>query len=150
MNAPGKSVDSFEEGEIIGESDDGCVKDCEILEDHFDGIVTEDSLHIKEGFDRWDLDFEAWKFCYLPRKITKGDLFASPPAAAAAVDFFAAPEKVVAPEMKPAESNIHLVDPFAAVPMNNFDTSDFFAGTEEKDKGLLNSLYKGRAMVHGS
>ncbi|GKC67747.1 hypothetical protein Tco_1100345 [Tanacetum coccineum] len=28
MNAPGKSVDSFEEGEIIGESDDGCVKDC--------------------------------------------------------------------------------------------------------------------------
>ncbi|GJS34219.1 hypothetical protein Tco_0532601 [Tanacetum coccineum] len=28
MNAPGKSVDSFEEGEIIGESNDGCVKDC--------------------------------------------------------------------------------------------------------------------------
>ncbi|GJY49189.1 zinc finger BED domain-containing protein RICESLEEPER 3 [Tanacetum coccineum] len=28
MNAPGKSVDSVEEGEIIGESDDGCVKDC--------------------------------------------------------------------------------------------------------------------------
>ncbi|GKE86834.1 RNA-directed DNA polymerase, eukaryota, partial [Tanacetum coccineum] len=28
MNAPGKSVDSLEEGEIIGESDDGCVKDC--------------------------------------------------------------------------------------------------------------------------
>ncbi|GJT98810.1 putative ribonuclease H-like domain-containing protein [Tanacetum coccineum] len=50
MNAPGKSVDSFEEGEIIGESDDGCVKtrihdvnnkyvynvEGEILEDHFD------------------------------------------------------------------------------------------------------------------
>ncbi|GKG64244.1 hypothetical protein Tco_0651345, partial [Tanacetum coccineum] len=59
---------------------------------------------------------------------TKVDLFASPPAAAAAaaaaaasspaVDFFAAPEQVVAPETKPAESNIHLVDPFAAVPMN--------------------------------
>ncbi|GJX07655.1 hypothetical protein Tco_0195587 [Tanacetum coccineum] len=28
MNAPGKSVDSFEEGEIIGELDDRCVKDC--------------------------------------------------------------------------------------------------------------------------
>ncbi|GKE40961.1 clathrin interactor EPSIN 1, partial [Tanacetum coccineum] len=100
---------------------------------------------------------------------TKVDLFASPPAAAAsspAVDFFAAPEQVVAPETKPAESNIHLVDPFAAVPMNNFDTSDFFAkkvdltdvgivgglsaGTEEKDKGLLNSLYMGRAMGTGS
>ncbi|GKB41487.1 hypothetical protein Tco_0886429 [Tanacetum coccineum] len=25
---------------------------------------TEASLHIKEGFDRWDLDFEAWKFYY--------------------------------------------------------------------------------------
>ncbi|GKE23280.1 hypothetical protein Tco_1434792, partial [Tanacetum coccineum] len=28
MNPPGKSVDSFEEGEIISESNDGCVKDC--------------------------------------------------------------------------------------------------------------------------
>ncbi|GKB56490.1 clathrin interactor EPSIN 1 [Tanacetum coccineum] len=106
---------------------------------------------------------------YIHDRETKVDLFASPPAAAAsslAVDFFAAPEQVVAPETKPAESNIHLVDPFAAVPMNNFDTSDFFAkkvdltdvgivgglsaGTEEKDKGLLNSLYMGRAMGTGS
>ncbi|GJZ79234.1 clathrin interactor EPSIN 1 [Tanacetum coccineum] len=65
-----------------------------------------------------------------PASQTKVDLFASPPAAAAAsspaVDFFAAPEQVVAPETKPAESNIHLVDPFAAVPMNNFDNSDIF------------------------
>ncbi|GJZ16962.1 hypothetical protein Tco_0553085 [Tanacetum coccineum] len=30
---------------------------------------TEASLHIKEGFDRWDLDFEAWKFCFLPGQI---------------------------------------------------------------------------------
>ncbi|GKD04422.1 hypothetical protein Tco_1179396, partial [Tanacetum coccineum] len=51
MNAPGKSVDSFEEGEIIGESDDGCVKDCmgkklddEILEDHFDGDRGNDTI----------------------------------------------------------------------------------------------------------
>ncbi|GKB40281.1 clathrin interactor EPSIN 1, partial [Tanacetum coccineum] len=40
--------------------------------------------------------------------------------------FFAAPEHVVASETKPTESNIHLVDPFAAVPMNNFDNFDFF------------------------
>lgn len=30
---------------------------------------SEASLHIKEGFDRWDLDFEAWKFCYVPGQI---------------------------------------------------------------------------------
>ncbi|GJS28597.1 putative ABC-type xenobiotic transporter [Tanacetum coccineum] len=30
---------------------------------------TKASLHIKEGFDRWDLDFEAWKFCFLPGQI---------------------------------------------------------------------------------
>ncbi|GKE37864.1 hypothetical protein Tco_1461269, partial [Tanacetum coccineum] len=36
------------------------------------------------------------------------------------------PEQVVAPETKPAESNIQLVDPFSTVPMNNFDNSDFF------------------------
>ena len=61
---------------------------------------------------------------------TKVNLFASPPAAAAAsspaVDSFAAPEQVVAPEMKAAESNTQPIDPFAAVPMNNFDNSDFF------------------------
>ncbi|GJW12078.1 clathrin interactor EPSIN 1 [Tanacetum coccineum] len=45
--------------------------------------------------------------------ITKIDLFASPPTAAAnspAVDFFAAPEQVVAPDMKPAEPNIQSVN----------------------------------------
>ncbi|GJX36354.1 nucleotide-binding alpha-beta plait domain-containing protein [Tanacetum coccineum] len=40
MNAPGKSVDSFEEGEIIGESDDGCVKDC--MEKNLDDDVEKD------------------------------------------------------------------------------------------------------------
>ncbi|GJX92060.1 hypothetical protein Tco_0345386 [Tanacetum coccineum] len=29
----------------------------------------EASLHIKESCDRWDLDFEAWKFCFLPGQI---------------------------------------------------------------------------------
>nr|GEY78406.1 hypothetical protein [Tanacetum cinerariifolium] len=40
-------VDSFEEGEIIGDSvlnNDGCVKDCEILEDHFDGDHRNDTI----------------------------------------------------------------------------------------------------------
>ncbi|GKA59732.1 retrovirus-related pol polyprotein from transposon TNT 1-94 [Tanacetum coccineum] len=32
-------------------------------------FCTEASLNIKEGFDRWDLDFEAWKFCFLPGQI---------------------------------------------------------------------------------
>ncbi|GJX76884.1 arginine--tRNA ligase, chloroplastic/mitochondrial, partial [Tanacetum coccineum] len=32
-------------------------------------FCTEASLHIKEGLDRWDLNFEAWKFCFLPGQI---------------------------------------------------------------------------------
>ncbi|KAI3692617.1 hypothetical protein L6452_32437 [Arctium lappa] len=62
----------------------------------------------------------------------KVDLFASPPASSAvspAVDFFAAPEQVVEPEIKPSEPDMmstKTVDPFAAVPMTNFDNSDFF------------------------
>ncbi|KAI7742958.1 hypothetical protein M8C21_010429, partial [Ambrosia artemisiifolia] len=60
------------------------------------------------------------------------DLFASPPAsfaAPSAVDFFAVPEQVVEPEIKPPESKTmptQTVDPFAAVPMTNFNDSDFF------------------------
>lgn len=63
---------------------------------------------------------------------TKVDLFASPPASSAvspAIDFFAASEQVVEPEIKPSEPktmSTQTVDPFAAVPMNNFDNSDFF------------------------
>ncbi|KAJ0936574.1 putative ENTH domain, clathrin interactor EPSIN 1 [Helianthus annuus] len=61
------------------------------------------------------------------------DFFASPPASSAvspAVDFFAAPVQVE-PEVKPVESKTMSTqadpfDPFAAVPMNNFDNSDFF------------------------
>ncbi|MFS7928719.1 putative ENTH domain, clathrin interactor EPSIN 1 [Helianthus anomalus] len=60
----------------------------------------------------------------------KVDLFASPPASfaapSAAVDFFAVPEQA---EIKPPESKTmpaQTVDPFAAVPLTNFDDSDFF------------------------
>ncbi|KAK9077687.1 hypothetical protein SSX86_006024 [Deinandra increscens subsp. villosa] len=59
------------------------------------------------------------------------NFFASPPGSSAvspAVDLFAAPEQV-APEIKPLEpktTSTQIVDPFAAVPMNNFNNSDFF------------------------
>ncbi|GKE39826.1 hypothetical protein Tco_1463231, partial [Tanacetum coccineum] len=38
--------------------------------DHHD-FWTEASLNIKEGFHRWDLDFEAWEICFLPGQIIK-------------------------------------------------------------------------------
>nr|XP_043628762.1 clathrin interactor EPSIN 1 [Erigeron canadensis] len=62
----------------------------------------------------------------------KVDFFASPPASSAvspAVDFFAVSEQVVEPVIKASEPRTmpaEMVDPFAAVPMNNFDNSDFF------------------------
>ncbi|KAI3828447.1 hypothetical protein L1987_02548 [Smallanthus sonchifolius] len=62
----------------------------------------------------------------------KVDLFVSPPASSAvppAVDFFAASAQVAKPEINPPESktmSTQAVDPFAAVPMTNFDNSDFF------------------------
>ncbi|GKA61689.1 hypothetical protein Tco_0761208 [Tanacetum coccineum] len=51
MNAPGKSVDSFEEGEIIGESDDGCVKDCmgKKLDDDVEKDSEDCSRHVTEN-----------------------------------------------------------------------------------------------------
>ncbi|GKA19645.1 hypothetical protein Tco_0699560 [Tanacetum coccineum] len=40
--------------------------------DHHD-FWTEASLNIKEGFHRWDLDFEAWEICFLPGQIGASD-----------------------------------------------------------------------------
>ncbi|GLT25533.1 hypothetical protein SLA2020_006550 [Shorea laevis] len=61
------------------------------------------------------------------------DLFASQPtmtsAASSTVDFFAAPDPVVQPETKapkPNQTIASIVDPFAAVPLNNFDGTDMF------------------------
>ncbi|CAN4120240.1 unnamed protein product [Withania somnifera] len=61
------------------------------------------------------------------------DLFASQPSsspvASSTVDFFAAPDPVVQPDVrspKPVQINTTMVDPFAAVPLNNFDNSDPF------------------------
>lgn len=65
-------------------------------------------------------------------KKTEVDLFASAPAVSSAVstpvDFFAAPAPVTQPETKPINSvpTNPIVDPFAAVPLNNFDSSDPF------------------------
>ncbi|KAI3407398.1 ENTH domain-containing protein [Psidium guajava] len=63
---------------------------------------------------------------------TEVDLFASAPAVSSAVsapvDLFAAPAPVTQPETKPIYSvpTNSIVDPFAAVPLNNFDSSDPF------------------------
>lgn len=64
---------------------------------------------------------------------TEVDLFSSQPvdfsAAPAPVDLFAAPEPAVHPEPKASKSEpttTNIVDPFATVPLNNFDGSDFF------------------------
>ncbi|XP_052209550.1 clathrin interactor EPSIN 1 [Diospyros lotus] len=64
---------------------------------------------------------------------TMVDLFASQPAsspaASSTIDFFAAPEPVVQPgkiASIPDPVNANVVDPFAAVPLNNFDGSDLF------------------------
>ncbi|XP_038700334.1 clathrin interactor EPSIN 1-like isoform X2 [Tripterygium wilfordii] len=65
------------------------------------------------------------------------DLFASQSAISSAapptVDFFATPDPVVQPEMKTPDldaksdpTNTNSVDPFASVPMNNFDESSLF------------------------
>lgn len=61
------------------------------------------------------------------------DLFASQPAmtpaASSTVDFFAAPDPIVQPETKapkPNQTIASIVDPFAAVPLNNFDGTDMF------------------------
>ncbi|CAK9169026.1 unnamed protein product [Ilex paraguariensis] len=63
----------------------------------------------------------------------KVDLFASQPASSSAasstVDFFTVPESVVQPANKSLESDpmaINTIDPFAAVPLNNFDGSGLF------------------------
>ncbi|KAH9799832.1 clathrin interactor EPSIN 1 [Citrus sinensis] len=64
---------------------------------------------------------------------TEVDLFSSQPvdfsAAPAPVDLFAAPEPAVHPEPKAPKSEpttTNIVDPFATVPLNNYDGSDFF------------------------
>ncbi|KAM3302794.1 clathrin interactor EPSIN 1 [Capsicum chacoense] len=61
------------------------------------------------------------------------DLFASlpssSPVASSTIDFFAASDPVVQPDVrspKPVQINTTMVDPFAAVPLNSFDSSDPF------------------------
>lgn len=56
-------------------------------------------------------------------------LSAASSAASAPVDLFAAPEPAVQPEPKASKSDpttTHIVDPFATVPLNNFNGSDLF------------------------
>lgn len=86
------------------------------------------------------------------------DLFASQPAsspASSTIDFFSAPDPVTTKvdepfasqhEVKPLESAqtaTKLVDPFAAVPMNNYDSSDFFGSfTSQTDSSPKEPLPK--------
>ncbi|KAK9742057.1 hypothetical protein RND81_03G145500 [Saponaria officinalis] len=66
-----------------------------------------------------------------PRAQVNDDLFAAPPSSTATTDFFAAPDPIVRAETKSetsAPSNMNFVDPFAAVPLDNFDGSDVFGG----------------------
>ncbi|KAA8525190.1 hypothetical protein F0562_006946 [Nyssa sinensis] len=65
---------------------------------------------------------------------TTVDLFASQPVSSSAVsspvDFFAASDPIVQPETKSSKSepmNTNIVDPFASVPLTNFDGSDLFS-----------------------
>ncbi|KAL9230365.1 hypothetical protein vseg_005727 [Gypsophila vaccaria] len=66
-----------------------------------------------------------------PRAQVNVDLFAAPASSTATMDFFASPEPIVRAEAKSeasAPSNMNFVDPFAAVPLDNFDGSDLFGG----------------------
>ncbi|KAL1097634.1 hypothetical protein V6Z11_D05G048500 [Gossypium hirsutum] len=99
------------------------------------------------------------------------DLFASQPAitpaASPTVDLFSTTDPVVQPAMAANVEpvNASIVDPFAAVPLNNFDGSDIFAkkvsladvgivcglsDVDERVKGPPTSFYMGRAMGTGS
>lgn len=83
------------------------------------------------------------------------DLFATEPASSAAVsstiDFFSSPEPVALPESKSSStgsSHLNFVDPFAAVPMNNFDQSDIFGAftsptDQSSSKPTQNSMNSG-------
>ncbi|XP_060169418.1 clathrin interactor EPSIN 1-like isoform X1 [Lycium barbarum] len=68
-----------------------------------------------------------------PQSEISVDLFASQssssPAASSTMDFFAAPDPVIQPDVRSSKSvqmNTTTVDPFAAVPLNNFGSSDPF------------------------
>lgn len=60
-----------------------------------------------------------------PANSTSMDLFANQPAPSASttMDFFAAPDPVPQPEQKSSkpDTNSNMFDPFAAIPMSNFD-----------------------------
>ncbi|XP_074286973.1 clathrin interactor EPSIN 1-like [Silene latifolia] len=86
-----------------------------------------------------------------PRPQVNADLFAAQPASSAAtLDFFASPDPIVGPETKSESSgpsNMSFVDPFAAVPLDNFDGSDMFGGftsqtgqaSQEPNESTLNN-----------
>ncbi|KAL6216755.1 hypothetical protein ACLB2K_009974 [Fragaria x ananassa] len=87
------------------------------------------------------------------------DLFASQPtisqSASSPIDLFASPVPVMQPETKstsPAPMNTKIVDPFAAVPMNSFDGSDFLGGFTSNSGSTFSepSQISGNAASHSS
>ncbi|XP_050207631.1 clathrin interactor EPSIN 1 isoform X2 [Mercurialis annua] len=65
-----------------------------------------------------------------PQFQTPVDLFASLPAVSPTIDLFPTPDPIVQQETKAQTSNStsnNFVDPFASVPLNNFDGSDLFS-----------------------
>ncbi|KAL1834606.1 clathrin interactor EPSIN 1 [Daucus carota subsp. sativus] len=104
-------------------------------------------------------------FVSAPSNVDSGanvDLFSSHPASST-VDFFAAPDPVTTKvdkpfasqhEVKPLQSeqmNTTAVDPFAAVPLNNYDSSDFFGSfTSQTDSSPKEPVQKGSSDVSPS
>ncbi|XP_040998725.1 clathrin interactor EPSIN 1-like isoform X2 [Juglans microcarpa x Juglans regia] len=81
---------------------------------------------------------------------TEVDLFASQPAISASassiVDPFAIPNPVMHPEIKAPNSapeDANIVDPFAAVPLNNFNGSDFFGAFTHSDSASSETSHNG-------
>ncbi|KAG8381836.1 hypothetical protein BUALT_Bualt05G0014200 [Buddleja alternifolia] len=89
-----------------------------------------------------------------PASQTNVDLFASQPAVSTTMDFFAAPDPPSQPDNMASKSDTpsDIVDPFAAVPLNNFEGSDpFGAFTSHKDP-LSSVSYKNSSNdeLHGN
>ncbi|KAK9699785.1 hypothetical protein RND81_08G196400 [Saponaria officinalis] len=91
-----------------------------------------------------------------PQDLSAGNSQAPPAtssaAASATMDFFAPTDHTVLPETKPnssGPSNVNFVDPFAAVPLDNFDGSDLFGGfmsrTEQSSQEATASTLKNGA-----
>nr|KJB54753.1 hypothetical protein B456_009G047500 [Gossypium raimondii] len=124
-----------------------------LIDDLFDGPAPVPMEKSAVSTDSTDVDlFADATFVSAPTKVThesspqaqgQVDLFASQPAITPAVsptvDLFSTTDPVVQPAMAAnvGPVNANIVDPFAAVPLNNFDGSDIFGSfTTHSDSAL--------------